>query len=67
MLTLARAGTAWLKCSTSLGGDTIAYLTSRRQEWLAGRYLSAMWDMEEFLAKKQEIIDGDLLKMKMAF
>ncbi|KAI1856437.1 hypothetical protein JX265_011684 [Neoarthrinium moseri] len=58
---------AWLRCTTALGGDTIAFLTSRRQEWLAGRYLSAMWDMEEVFDKKEEIIDGDLLKMKMAF
>jgi hypothetical protein len=34
---------------------------------LAGRYLSAMWDMEEVFAKKEEIIEKDLLKMKMAF
>ncbi|OTB02940.1 hypothetical protein M426DRAFT_322183 [Hypoxylon sp. CI-4A] len=57
----------WLKCTPALSGDTIAFLTSQRQEWLAGRYLSAMWDMEEFLAKKDEIIEKDSLKMKMTF
>ncbi|KAI1135924.1 NAD(P)-binding protein [Hypoxylon sp. FL0543] len=36
-------------------------------EWLAGRYLSAMWDMAEVFAKKEEIIQKDSLKMKMAF
>ncbi|KAI0203490.1 NAD(P)-binding protein [Astrocystis sublimbata] len=57
----------WLKCTPALGGDTIAFLTSERQEWLAGRYLTVMWDMDEFFAKKQDIIDRDLLKMRMNF
>ncbi|KAI8955055.1 NAD(P)-binding protein [Xylaria longipes] len=57
----------WLKCTPALSGDTIAFLTSERQEWLAGRYLTAMWDMNEFFAKKQEIIDRDLLKMRLTF
>ncbi|KAI1078961.1 NAD(P)-binding protein [Whalleya microplaca] len=58
---------AWLKCTPSLGGDTIAFLTSQRQDWLAGRYLSAMWDMVEVFSKKEEIIEKDLLKMRMNF
>ncbi|KAI1324781.1 NAD(P)-binding protein [Xylariaceae sp. FL0255] len=58
---------SWLKCTPALGGDTIAFLTSSRQEWLAGRYLTAMWDMSEFFSKKAEIIDKDLLKMRMTF
>ncbi|KAI2463498.1 NAD(P)-binding protein [Annulohypoxylon bovei var. microspora] len=58
---------AWLQCTPTLGGDTIAFLTSRRQPWLAGRYLSAMWDMAEFFSKKDEIIEKDSLKMKMTF
>ncbi|OTA68697.1 oxidoreductase-like protein [Hypoxylon sp. EC38] len=58
---------AWLKCTPALSGDTIAFLTSQRQEWLAGRYLSAMWDMAEFFSKKDEIIEKDALKMKMTF
>ncbi|KAJ8107586.1 hypothetical protein ONZ43_g6687 [Nemania bipapillata] len=57
----------WLKCTPALSGDTLTFLTSERQEWLAGRYLTAMWDMEEFFAKKQEIIDKDLLKMRLTF
>lgn len=59
--------TAWLTCTPALGGDTIAFLTAQRQDWLAGRYLSAMWDMQELLIKKENIIEKDLLKMKMAF
>ncbi|KAI0023893.1 NAD(P)-binding protein [Xylariomycetidae sp. FL0641] len=58
---------AWLTCSPALGGDTIAFLTTQRQEWLAGRYITAMWDMEEFFSKKEEIVQKDLLKMRMNF
>ncbi|KAK9424446.1 putative Oxidoreductase-like protein [Seiridium unicorne] len=58
---------AWLKCTPALGGDTIAFLTTQRQDWLAGRYLSAMWDMQELFSKREEIIEKDLLRMKMAF
>lgn len=32
---------------------------------LAGRYLNAPWDMEELMAKKDEIVDKDLLKLKL--
>ncbi|EIM80387.1 oxidoreductase [Stereum hirsutum FP-91666 SS1] len=50
----------------ALSGDCIAFLTRERREWLAGRYISCTWDMEEFLAKKDEIVDGDLkLKVRM--
>ena len=48
-----------------IAGDTICFLTAKRQEWLAGRYISCTWDMEEFFAKKNEIIERDLLKYKL--
>ncbi|KAI1749646.1 NAD(P)-binding protein [Xylaria castorea] len=57
----------WLKRSPALNGDTIAFLTSERQEWPAGRYLTVIWDMDEFFAKKQEIVDRNLLKMRLTF
>ncbi|MCJ1337000.1 hypothetical protein MMC09_002279 [Bachmanniomyces sp. S44760] len=49
-----------------LAADSIIYLTAERKEWLAGRYISVNWDMEEFEGKKEEIIKGDLLKFRMA-
>ncbi|KIX92729.1 uncharacterized protein Z520_11581 [Fonsecaea multimorphosa CBS 102226] len=51
--------------SPSLAGDTIAFLTSERREWLAGRYLSCTWDMEELLARQKEIEEGDKLKVRL--
>ncbi|MCJ1379117.1 hypothetical protein MMC17_002217 [Xylographa soralifera] len=48
-----------------LSADTIVYLTKERREWLAGRYVSANWNMPQFLDKKDEIVKGDLLKVRM--
>ncbi|KAF7892297.1 uncharacterized protein EAF01_010377 [Botrytis porri] len=50
-----------------IAGDTITWLAAERKEWLAGRYVSCPWDKEELMKKKDEIIEKDLLKMRMAF
>lgn len=49
-----------------MSADTLVWLTAERREWLAGRYLSAQWNMEEVLAKKERIIREDHLVMRMA-
>ncbi|TKA77548.1 hypothetical protein B0A49_02775 [Cryomyces minteri] len=57
----------WVLTDTpEVAADTIVFLTRERREWLAGRYVSCTWDMEEFLAKRAEIEKGDLLKVRMA-
>lgn len=45
-----------------LPGDTIVSLTKQRREWLAGRYLTYQWDMEELLRRRPEIEDDNLLR-----
>eukprot|EP01113_Clastostelium_recurvatum_P050037 TRINITY_DN9384_c1_g1_i1.p1 TRINITY_DN9384_c1_g1~~TRINITY_DN9384_c1_g1_i1.p1 ORF type:complete len:295 (+),score=28.53 TRINITY_DN9384_c1_g1_i1:20-904(+) len=50
-----------------IAGDTIVWLAATRLSWLSGRYVSCPWDMEELMARKEEIIEGDKLKMKMAY
>jgi NAD(P)-dependent dehydrogenase (short-subunit alcohol dehydrogenase family) len=50
-----------------VAGDTIVWLGAERREWLAGRYVSCTWDMEELVKKKDEIVEEDKLKMRMAF
>jgi short-subunit dehydrogenase len=50
-----------------VAGDTIAWLAAERREWLAGRYVSCQWDMEQLMKKKDEIIENDKLKMRMMF
>lgn len=58
--TLAALGDA-----PELAGDTVAWLTQQRRDWLAGRYLSCTWDMEELMAKKVYVVAKDLLKVKL--
>lgn len=48
-----------------LAADTVSWLTQERREWVAGRYVSVCWDMAEFVAKKDEIVEGDKLKMRL--
>lgn len=48
-----------------LPAHTLLWLVNERREWLAGRYVSCGWDMEEFLSKKDEIVQGDKLKHKL--
>lgn len=49
-----------------LAADTVVWLVAEKRDWLAGRYVSVTWDMKEFLDKKDEIVKGDLLKVRMA-
>ncbi|RAO69948.1 uncharacterized protein BHQ10_005960 [Talaromyces amestolkiae] len=49
----------------ALVADTIVWLTQEKQAWLNGRYISANWDMEELLSRKQEIVDGGKLKVQL--
>ncbi|KAK0609172.1 Dehydrogenase/reductase SDR family member 1 [Lasiodiplodia hormozganensis] len=49
-----------------LCGHFLVWLTREpgRFQWLNGRLVSANWDPDELLAKKDEIIAGDLLKFE---
>ena len=49
-----------------LAGDTLVWLSAERREWLAGRYVSAAWDMEALSGRKEDILKGDLLKDRLA-
>jgi short-subunit dehydrogenase len=60
----ARAG---LRAESGMAGDTIAWLAAEKREWLCGRYVSCLWDMEELMGKEREIVKGDKLKLKMVF
>ncbi|CCM01536.1 uncharacterized protein FIBRA_03592 [Fibroporia radiculosa] len=48
-----------------VAADAIVWLAKERREWLAGRYFSCQWDVEELESRKQEIVDGDKLKVRM--
>ncbi|KAL8700832.1 MAG: hypothetical protein Q9224_000780 [Gallowayella concinna] len=49
-----------------LAADTIVYLASEKREWLRGRYISCTWDMTELMQRREEIVSGDKLKLKLA-
>ena len=46
-----------------LAGDTLVWLTKEKREWLADRYISVCWDMEQVLAEKDDIVARDTLKL----
>ena len=50
-----------------LPADTIVFLTSERRDWISGRYINVTWDMPELIAKKEEIVKGDKLRLKLDF
>ena len=43
----------------------MTWLTNEKRPWLSGRYLSVNWDVDELQTKKDEIVKGDKLKMRM--
>lgn len=48
-----------------LAGDSIAWLTQDRKDWLSGRYISVNWDMPELISRRDEIVQGDKLKFRI--
>lgn len=62
---LPEANRVNLKDTPELAGDTIVWLTQEKRDWLAGRYLSCTWDMEEVMGMKDEIVKGDKLKVRL--
>ncbi|VDB82977.1 unnamed protein product [Peniophora sp. CBMAI 1063] len=49
-----------------LPAATYLWLTARNAEFLSGRYVQATWDLNEVLAKKDEIVRDNLLVTKLA-
>ena len=65
-LNMPSSNHALLNDTVELASDTIVWLTSAKRDWLAGRYLSCNWDMEQFLQRKEDVVKGDLLKFRLA-
>lgn len=64
-LRLPTTGHAKLIDKPELAADTLAWITEKRIAWLSGRYVSVNWDMEQLLLRKDEIVDGDKLKLTL--
>ncbi|TVY67470.1 Short chain dehydrogenase citE [Lachnellula suecica] len=55
----------WLPDTPDLCGGFLVWLTKGQRSWTNGRYLASAWDVDELEAKKDEIVQGDKLKMRM--
>ena len=63
------AGETWkdiLADDAGLAGALCVWLSKGKKEWLSGRFVSGNWDMEELEGMKCKIVEGDLLKYRMA-
>jgi len=49
--------------SPELAGSIAAWLASDEAKFMSGRYTNANWDVEEFTARRDEIVKEDLLKI----
>lgn len=49
-----------------LAANTLVWLTKDRKDWLVGRLVVVTWDIDELQAKKEEIVKGDKLKVRLA-
>lgn len=57
----------WFLMDTpELAGGALVWLAGERREWLAGRYVSLNWDVEELEGRREGIVRGDLLKVRLA-
>lgn len=58
----------YLTDSAELCGAFMVWLTNdnSKRRWLTGRLLSAKWDCVELEKRKDEIVDKDLLKLKLS-
>lgn len=51
--------------SADLPADTVVWLTAEKRDWLGGRYVNVTWDMVELEARREEVLGGDRLKVKL--
>ncbi|KAI3572661.1 hypothetical protein IWW34DRAFT_856676 [Fusarium oxysporum f. sp. albedinis] len=50
-----------------LTANSLVFLASERRPWLAGRYINLTWNLPELMSKEDEIVQGDKLKVRLAF
>ncbi|KAG8905268.1 hypothetical protein FRB99_000338 [Tulasnella sp. 403] len=57
---------AIFKDSPQLGPWTQVRLTSGSEDWLSGRFFDATWDLDEINKYKEQILEEDALKIRLA-
>ncbi|KAK1579661.1 short-chain dehydrogenase [Colletotrichum navitas] len=53
-----------MRDTPELAAHSITYLTSKKRDWLGGRWISCMWDMPTLVSMEKKIVDGNLLKFE---
>lgn len=57
---------AELTDTLELGADFMVWLCRERRDWLKGRFVCAMWDVDELLARRALLeANFDLLKLRL--
>lgn len=51
--------------TVELPADTIVWLTSGGRSWLGGRYVNVTWDVEELEERRESVVRGDGLRVKL--
>ncbi|KAH9886810.1 hypothetical protein F4778DRAFT_439784 [Xylariomycetidae sp. FL2044] len=51
--------------TAELSADSLVYLTSEKRVWLGGRYVNVTWDLPELMAKEEDMVKGDKLKVRL--
>jgi NAD(P)-dependent dehydrogenase (short-subunit alcohol dehydrogenase family) len=56
-----------LSDDVDLAGAWVVQLCKRREEcqWMTGRLVSAKWDFDQFMSRKNEVLQKDLLKFEL--
>jgi NAD(P)-dependent dehydrogenase (short-subunit alcohol dehydrogenase family) len=55
----------WFIDTERLAGDVCVWLGRERREWLSGRYVSVNWDVGELEGRREDVVGGDLLRVRM--
>ncbi len=53
------------KDTKELAGAVIVWLASEEAKFMNGRYMATNWDVTEMVERKEEILEKDVLKMKL--
>ena len=61
MVEAAKSFKPFAKDTPQLAGAVVNWLAGEDAKFLNGRYVSANWDMNEILARKDEIVKENLL------
>ncbi|KAK1975324.1 short-chain dehydrogenase [Colletotrichum cereale] len=55
-----------MRDTPELAAHSVTFLTSKKRDWLGGRWISCMWDMPTLVTMEKKIVDGNLLKFELS-